>query len=155
MSDLKFAVGIILDPNNQALLQKKDMGYPWGPGKWCFFGGQIEKGESGEKAFAREMEEENSLVLENVKYFDEYEFRDEITIPGTTLATTTKCREGTFEAYAARFDGDLEKVRLREGAGFAIYAESELESLEELMFDHNFRALSDFYQALRTGDLKF
>jgi 8-oxo-dGTP pyrophosphatase MutT (NUDIX family) len=43
------AVGIILDPLERILLQKKDGGYLWLPNKWAFPGGVIEEGEDPKK----------------------------------------------------------------------------------------------------------
>jgi len=138
----KYAVGIILDPDNQALLQKKTMTYDWWPGYWCTFGGGVRDQEDPEVAFRREMREEHGLMLSDIELFLEQEF-EEMTRQGPQ-----KKRHGKISYFSARFNGVLSNVRLREGAGFALFEHSELVKYNEfgLVVPNNFGAIDKFYE---------
>jgi 8-oxo-dGTP diphosphatase len=67
----KNAVAVIVNTDNKILLLKRaDIKDIWMPGKWALVGGMIEKGESPEKAVAREIKEEIGLDIDKfVKTF--------------------------------------------------------------------------------------
>ena len=96
------AVVLPFTPDKRILLQRKDSGYPWNPGMWCFFGGKIEQGEltNGADTIYREIREELGLSLdrEGVKYFGAWDYFDIAPKDG-------RRREGKLHAYIAQFDG--------------------------------------------------
>lgn len=126
------AVILPITPDRRILLQRKDNGYPWNPGMWCFFGGKIEANElaSGEDTIYREVKEELGLALERsaVSYFGAHPYFDVAPVSG-------KRREGNLHAYIAQFDGDVSRLRLKEGAGFSLWDERDVWSLH--MVPHN------------------
>jgi 8-oxo-dGTP diphosphatase len=58
---------IILEKEGKILLQLRGDDAPTNPGRWSFFGGGIEKGESEEEAVKRECFEELNYKLRNPK----------------------------------------------------------------------------------------
>tara|TARA_Y100000310_G_scaffold311456_1_gene357740 strand:+ start:211 stop:684 length:474 start_codon:yes stop_codon:yes gene_type:complete len=133
------AVGIILDPMERILLQKKDGGYLWHPNKWGFPGGAIEQGENPKEAYLREVAEELGAELEDVQLFGTYGFRDHDE-------TRNKIRSYQAHVFSGRFDGDLSKLRIIEGNGMALLTRHEID-------DHplawcNKRVIVDFYDSL-------
>lgn len=138
-------VGIILNPANQVLLQRKDSTYDWWPGYWCTFGGGVEEGESLESALVREIDEETGLSLSDIKYFMEQSFSEQ------TKQGPFKKRSGTIHYFSAKFDGDLSMIVLGEGAGFSIFDERELDGYNDLgiVVPKNYEAIKEFYESLR------
>jgi len=135
------AVVIPLTRDQRVLLQRKDLGYPWNPGMWCFFGGKIEDEElaNGEQTLYRELREEIGLELEDLKYFGDRPYFDIAPANG-------RRREGNLHAYVAQFDGDLSKLKLREGAGMSLWEQSEIWPLH--MVPHNKDILLEVYRSL-------
>ena len=133
---------IPLDPKDRVLLQRKDLGYLWGPGQWCLFGGKIEDGENlnGIDTLLRETKEEIGIFLEGVKLFGSFPYSN--SIPSKKLI-----RRGNMLVYSGRFDGDLRKIKLGEGAGFSLYEEEEIYSLN--MIPHDKDILLEFYKSIR------
>jgi ADP-ribose pyrophosphatase YjhB (NUDIX family) len=115
--------GLILDSNNRLLLQKKDSEYYWWPNYWCVFGGGVKTGENLEDCFYREMEEENNLKLYDLEHFHSHSFSE------TSKDDGNRKREGIIHYFKTKFDGDLSKIRLGEGAGFSIFEKEEIDSL--------------------------
>lgn len=136
MKVIKVATGIITNSREEALLQKKDSGYHWHPNQWCFFGGQVERGEKPLDAFMRELEEELGLQLKEVKFFGEYTLQD-------VSAHTNEIRRGRIYVHQARFTGNILDIRLKEGSGFGFFSRQEIETLPIVW--HNKRALIDYY----------
>lgn len=121
---LKVVAVIIVDPSGKILLQRKDLGYKFGPGKWSLFGGHIERNETREEAMIREIREEigTDIDLTNLKYFKN--FIDEFMLKGN--------KKVDHEVFILNFDGDLSKIKLGEGAGFSLFEISELKKLDIL-----------------------
>src|ERR1043166_5916918 len=61
------AVAVLVLPNKQVVLQRKDSGAPISPSMLALFGGQIEDGESPTEAIKREISEETSLEPDSLK----------------------------------------------------------------------------------------
>jgi len=136
----KAAVIMPLNKRKEMLLQKKDMGYLWHPGSWCFFGGKIEKGESPEEALRREIGEEigEKRLLENIAHFDDFPFMD--------TRTDGEERSGIIHVYSARFIGNVSDIRLREGAGFGFFSRQEMGKLDIIW--HNYKVIDTYYDSL-------
>jgi len=138
MKSVDVAVAIITNVKNEVLLQKKDQGYIWFPGKWCLFGGRIEENESQEQTLLRELKEELGdvfpLRIDQPKYFDTKPYRD---VHGN------KERIGQQNIYSIQFHGSINDLRIHEGAGFAFFSRFELDTLG--VVDHDLKAIKDFY----------
>lgn len=119
MSKIDAAVAIITDNKFQYLLQKKDLGYPWFPGKWCLFGGGIESGENPLQAIERELHEEG-IPFRDLKFFEESYYIDR---------SNGKTREGPVYVFHAKFRGKISDIRLGEGGGFGFFDRTELDSI--------------------------
>ena len=140
-----FYVGaLILNPRNEILLQRKDSGYPKKPfaGMWTTLGGAGEAGEDPLEAFHREVcREETGLEgLFDIELFKEIELDE------TKYGIYHKPSKGPCYFYSARFDGNLSKIRLGEGAGFSVYAEQELDLIKDNTFPYVFEVIEDFYR---------
>jgi 8-oxo-dGTP diphosphatase len=135
---LECVVALILDENKSILLQKKTQDYPWFPGKWCLFGGAVEKGETGEQATVRELEEEIGYKVGNMYFFE--------TQPFKNIGVHGKIREGIVHAYYCVFNGKISDISLQEGAGFGLFAPSELSPLN--MDEGNKIIAQRFYQKI-------
>ncbi len=122
IKEINCVVSIILDNKNRILLQKKDSGYRLGPNKWSLWGGKIEMGEGASEAIAREIKEETGLETGeyNIHFFRDYVYEG---ILGNELAKVS------HKIFIIRFDGNLERIRLGEGGGFALFENSEIKEL--------------------------
>ena len=132
MKDRDVVTAIILNKNNDILLQKKSLDYKIvSGGPWCFFGGEIEEGESPEKAIKREIKEEIGFNIKEFKLFKiiNYEHKD-------------KCK-GKIYNYIVHFNEDLSNISIKEGVGFAFFNYSELDSLN--LMDWNLKILKDYF----------
>jgi len=137
------AVVVPITGDKRVFLQRKDLGYLWNPGMWCFFGGKIEQGESekGADTLRRELSEELGIELEGVKYFGSRPYFDIRPSDG-------RRREGALEVYTANFDGGkMSQVRLKEGAGMSLYEEREIWNLH--MVPHNKDVVLEVYRTFR------
>ncbi len=137
-----YAVGLILDPKNRMLLQKKDEGYTWWPGYWCTFGGGIKNNEDPLTTFLREMKEENQLEFSKINLFFKQIFEEE------TKIGLRKKRRGNIFYFEASFDGNLSKLKLGEGGGAAIFTYNELVTYNDhnLIVPNNFEIIDKFYE---------
>jgi len=136
--DTEVAVGLILNPSDEILLQKKDRGYPWNPGMWCFFGGHFKEGESGLETFGREMKEELGITLEDIALFKNFPFSD--------TQWNGKRRGGIIHTYSALFTGNINEIRLGEGGGFAFFHRDEIQTTP--IVSHNKDIIEIYYQNL-------
>lgn len=151
MVDGKFVAALILNPRNEILLQRKDLGYKKWPGFWTVFGGEMEKDESPRQALEREVvTEETGIVLSNIKLFGTL-FIDESRYGKYGKPNPSR---GPDYFFSARFDGDLSKISLKEGAGFSVFHEKELPSIKGRTFYYVYEAIQKFYGALRAGTFK-
>lgn len=134
------AVVLPFTQDGRVLLIRKDLGYIWNPGMWGFFGGRIESNErpDGLETLVRELGEEIGLVLPNIQFFREQPYFDVSPING-------KRREGKLQAYISDFDGDLSKIRLKEGAGMSLWSPSEIWNLN--VVPHNKDLIIEYYRA--------
>ena len=143
-----FYVGaLILNPSNEILLQRKDLGYPKKQfaGMWTTFGGAGNYGETPIEAFDREvcMEETGLEDLLDIKLFKI------IDIDETKYGITHKPSKGSCHFFECKFDGNLSKIKLREGAGFSVFDEKELKQIENNSFPYVFEIIKRFYDSLR------
>ena len=125
---------IIINKKKEILLQKKTSDYPILPGGyWCFFGGAIENGESPEEAIRREVKEELGLEL-TFKIFK-------------VMTYKTQNYSGTDNIFVAQFNGDLSKISLSEGGGFAFFSEPELKDTK--IAPINIPTFKEFFDKLK------
>lgn len=129
---------ILLNERNEVMIQKKDLGYPWFPGGWCLPGGKIEPGENPEQCIRREMQEEYTFAPDDLHFFMSQEYEDK---------TDNSVRKGRQHSFYARYHGKISDWKVREGAGFAFFAESELGSIP--IVEHDLVILRNFYQIIK------
>tara|TARA_R100000008_G_scaffold83295_1_gene68543 strand:- start:353 stop:754 length:402 start_codon:yes stop_codon:yes gene_type:complete len=67
---IKGAFVVILDEKDRALTLLRPDWVGWGPNKWCYPGGQLERGETPEQAAVRETKEETTLDVSGLKEAD-------------------------------------------------------------------------------------
>lgn len=140
-----YALGLITNPKDRMLLQRKDLEHIWWPGYWLTFGGGIKTNEDPKEAFLREINEETELELFNVNLFHKLNFEN------YSKTGPKKIVKGDKYYFAAKFDGDLGKIRLREGAGFSVFEDKELTKLNdlELIVPDNYFIVDLFYKILK------
>jgi len=144
--------GLILNPKNQILLQRKDEEAWFWPNYWCTFGGAIRDNEDSLEAFNREVKEELGLEFSDVKFFS--------SIQALEVARTGP-KKGfkriiNSHFYATRFDGNLKNIRLGEGAGLSFFDEEEIAKYNQLglVIPHVYEAIQKLYESLRAGTFK-
>ncbi|MEX2246822.1 MAG: NUDIX domain-containing protein [Dehalococcoidia bacterium] len=110
------AVGLVVAPDGRLLLQHRDdrPGLP-GSGKWGFFGGHVERGETLSGAFLRELNEELGWRPRRFEHFH-------------TREVDHDDWHGTSHAFAAHLDVPLEALTLGEGQAMALFAPDALPS---------------------------
>lgn len=140
----EYAVAMPLDPKNNLLLQRKDSDYKFWPNFWCTFGGGVKPGETLTNTLLREMMEENGLILTDIALFESQSFSDE-----TKFGDPIK-RQGIVHYFSARFDGDIKKIKIGEGAGFSIFDKPELYRYNELglIVPYNFEVIDRFISSI-------
>lgn len=108
------AVGLLVAADGRILLQLRDDDPSIiNPGRWGFFGGHVEAGETPEQAFLREMREELGW---RPRHFEPY-------------ATREVDRDGwhvTSHVFAAHLDADSGALTLGEGQAMALFAPDAL-----------------------------
>ena len=122
---------ILLNKNKEVLLQKKDLGFKYWPGYWCFFGGGISGNEDPEQTICREVKEEIGYDVRTLQLFMVQEYQEEH-------------RRGKKYIFVAPFDKRLADIRLKEGGGFAFFAFSELNTIK--IIDHDHDALLSYFK---------
>ena len=139
----EYVGALIRNPRGEILLQKKTWDYNTWPGHWTIFGGGIEPEDNGDifAAFYREIViEETGLELYDVKFFE-----------GVVFNETDQYRNsisGICHFIQGRFDGDLSKIRLGEGAGFAVFDPEELPKMKKEMFPYIYETIDRLYGGL-------
>jgi 8-oxo-dGTP pyrophosphatase MutT (NUDIX family) len=114
---------LILNDKNEILLQKKTYDYPPCPGGfWCPFGGVIEENESAEETIKREIVEELGLKNIEIKFYKD-------------IISYLKEFKVHRSIFVGRFHGNLEDIRITEGAGFGFFDIREIDSLKLLLED--------------------
>jgi len=112
---------IIYNDKMEVLMQKKTTDYPVFPGGcWCYFGGEVEDGESSKETLIRELKEEMGIEVseEDIELIYEEDY-----VIDTRF-------EGKQYAFKVKFLGKLSDIKLTEGAGFAFFDRSELVNLK-------------------------
>lgn len=99
----------------QVLLQKKDRGWR-GADLWTPFGGGIEEGETPEIALVREIREEIGVDV----------LPEHLEHPCMSTTYTKAGAEVPLHAYATPFTYPLDRIRLTEGCGWALWYVDEL-----------------------------
>lgn len=129
---------IVDERTHDILLQKKDVGYKWFPGKWCFFGGKIEPDDeriynmnnnydgyysTEEIALIREIKEELELDLMHYdfNFFEKFDYEDTLK---------TEKRIGTSHVFYLFTDKTKLNLTLKEGAGLAFFNKKELKNVD-------------------------
>ena len=147
MKEKEYVGALILNPNNEILLQKKDLNYKKWPGYWTTFGGAVEESDKTIlDALQREVVlEETSLHLSDMVLFEDY-YIDESLYGVRGKPNPSR---GWCHFFAARFDGDLSKIILGEGAGFSAFGEEELPFYRERTLPYVYDVIQRFYQSLK------
>ena len=127
---------IIINKKNEILLQKKTADYAPNPGCWCFFGGEIEMGETPEQAAKRELKEELNYDIKKYELLTSQHYK---------IAD----REGKTHTFVVYFDGDVSKITLTEGAGFAFFSKAELDSVKLVNWER--AALEKYFNKIITS----
>jgi mutator protein MutT len=113
------AEAIIVNNKNEVLLQKKTLDYLTVPGGyWTVFGGGIEDSENPEQALKREVKEEIAFNINKFKLFKIKDYK---------LPTGFYGKRYIFEVL---FDKEISNIILKEGAGFAFFDISEINSIK-------------------------
>ena len=126
--------GIILIANDgRILLQYRNKDNKWNQDSWSEFGGQIEEGETPEKAVKRELKEELGLELVDLKFFKKYKLQR---------------KKGIYEqfVFTASLNYSLDKLKKqqKEGKDLALFTYKEIENLK--MADYTRKILEDFFK---------
>jgi len=108
---------ILVSNKNEILLQKKTIDYEFGPGEGCIFGGVIEEGETLEQALKREIKEELGIEIKGYKLFEVADYQ-------------AKGYAGKRHVFVVNINKNISDIKITEGAGFAFFDKSELESLK-------------------------
>lgn len=111
------ALVIPVDRAGRVLLQLRDYNTTRYPGKWGFFGGKVEDGETLITAVVREFEEEAGVALS-----------PEVFLPRFRMTSP----EVLSNLYIYEVSADLAPadIRLGEGAGFAFVEPKDFERLD-------------------------
>jgi 8-oxo-dGTP diphosphatase len=112
-----FAVILLTNHEGKILLQHRADDASRSPGKWGFFGGEIEKDESPLEGVIRECTEELTYELKNPKYLDSVE------VEGATIHVFS-------EAFR-----EEEALEQKEGQGMDWYSRTEIEDLDMIPHD--------------------
>ena len=94
----KNAVAVIVDNDNKILLLKRGNKASWMPSKWALVGGEIEKGETPQKAIEREIKEETNLDINKF----------------TKTFTIQRNPDSIETIFACRYKGDPTDIKLNE-----------------------------------------
>ena len=126
--------GVILITNDKkVLLQYRDKNTRWNRDSWSEFGGQIERGETPEKAIRRELKEELGIELTNLKFFKKYKLQR---------------KKGIYEqfVFTALLNYPLDKLKKqqKEGGDLALFTREEIKNLK--MADYTREILEDFFK---------
>src|SRR3989344_5694053 len=139
-----FSLWLPIDPKERILLQRKDEGYPRWSNMWCTFGGRIEAEEKSLDTAVREKYEELGKkigLIGEPKFFISSTWEE---------GEGVQKRKVNANYFAAKFNGDLSKIVLGEGAGFSVWHESELPRIKDTTLPYVYEVIQRFYQSLKT-----
>ena len=139
---------LILNPINEILLQRKDVGYKKWPGYWTTFGGMVEETDKNPlEAIYREVREETGLNLSDISLFEKI-YIDESKYGPFGQPNPS---QGWCDFFTAGFDGDLSKIALNEGAGFSVWDQNELFFIKDRTFPYVYDLIQRFYESLKVN----
>jgi len=139
MEERNVLAAIILNDNNEVLIQKKDLGHPWTPGAWCFFGGKLEENKDPKELLKEILKKKLGVEIEVGEFFKVHPTI--IEYPKGTM----KCND---LVYICRFRGKISDIKLNEGAGFAFLDKSEIDSYP--ITKHGKEILKEYFLGYRT-----
>ena len=124
---------ILMASNGTILLQYRDKDSKWNQDSWSEFGGQIEEGETPEKAAKRELKEELGIELADLKFFKKYELQRQKEIYEQFV-------------FTASLNCPLEslKKQQKEGKDLAFFNCEEIKNLK--MAGYTREILEDFFK---------
>jgi 8-oxo-dGTP pyrophosphatase MutT (NUDIX family) len=110
---------LLVDARGRVLLQQRDDNHPpEGYGRWAFAGGGWEAGESPRQTALREMQEETGLNLQQLRYFQTFEFG--IGTHGFPVA---------WHVFFSFEPVDDESIEVNEGLAFTFWSPEQIDSL--------------------------
>jgi ADP-ribose pyrophosphatase YjhB (NUDIX family) len=139
MEQRKVVAAIILSKNGEVLLQKKDLGHPWTPGKWCFFGGALEQGKDPKQALREILKRKLEVEIEVGEFLKAHPYK---------MKAGGEVIEGVDYMYICRFNGSLSDLKVSEGAGFAFLNKSELET--HPLTEHGLEILKEYFDSKKS-----
>jgi len=119
MIERNVSVAMIFNKKGEILLQKKSLDYMFClGGPWCFFGGGIKNSETPEKTIKREIKKELGISLNKYELIKTQAYNVENRFKGKAYF------------FKAEFKGKISDIILTEGAGFAFFDLSEIDSIK-------------------------
>ncbi len=117
------ALAIPHAPDGRVLVQMRDdiEGIAM-PGKWGFFGGEIDPGETPVQAVAREFLEETGLSLPEVAFTPAY------------AVITSPPKLGLLYVFTVPLTYPCSDIRVLEGGGFALATRRQAEKLDMIVY---------------------
>ena len=137
-------LGLIVDSKNRMLLQRKDEDYAFWLDYWTIFGGEIEEKESEIDTLLREIKEELGINLKDTRFFCRTVVLE--TVKNFKFGGIRE-KETTISYFVVKFDGDLGKISLKEGAGYSIFTEDEIRRYGKLglIVPHIYKVIEEYY----------
>jgi 8-oxo-dGTP diphosphatase len=123
---------ILIADNGTVLLQHRDENNRWNQDSWSEFGGQIEEGETPEKAAKRELKEELGVELTDLEFFKSYDLQGKKGI----------YKQFVFTTIIKHSLEDLKKQQ-KEGKDLGFFNYEEIKNLK--MADYTRKILEDFF----------
>lgn len=122
MYSRRVALFVLRDEKGKILLQHRSKDTERLPDHWAFFGGEIENGETPEKAVKREAKEELDIELKDFKLFKRYVFKD--------------ANRESF-VFVAKLEHTVEQLRKqqKEGQNLGLFSFEELNGLKIIKND--------------------
>lgn len=115
---------ILYDGEGRFLLQHRSIDAELLPGRWAFFGGGIEAGETPEDAVQREAREELNYSVKSPRLVCERDFEEKKT-------------KGHMYVFVEHFSGNKDSLKLGEGQGWGWYGEGDVEKLDMIDRDRD------------------
>jgi 8-oxo-dGTP pyrophosphatase MutT (NUDIX family) len=135
MEQREAIAAIILNNKNEVLLQKKDLGHPWTPGKWCFFGGKLENGKNPKEVIKELIKNKAGIEVSIGELFKKYSFE---------IQSQNGIINCTDYIYTGKFEDNLSDIKISEGAGFVFLDKSELTS--HPLTEHSLELLKEYFE---------